>query len=432
MFNAVVAAGMLSPSNANSATGTSDAGLFSEDSGDVIIKTKVDVHAGPTGYYTFDGLDGPSPDINVKVGQTLVFEQHDVTNWYHPLGFAFYPDGAHGETWGGDERAEVEELDQIQYYKNGERACTAADDFGLDCYEPEFFFPRGDFWEQNAYRVELTITPELADAAIGGVLYYFCHIHSKMSGKIVIHDESGSRVAGTGTEQDLYPTPTLEPADQACGTFGITPFAPTQANACDQNFLCGTLDTTYEVCLQAIDCQMNQEMKVAGFDTHADPLVTFCQQMIPHHTNAVNMAKAFLTTSSSGYVSATESEEMLTTIINTQNAQIHRMRNFLAAHEDYSLEYTAESVGNHCPDDAAVADAATTGAPAVGDDDSMSAKGDQKAPSAHEHDRDGLLIAITILVALSLTGILLSFLSKKSANDETIINSTTGTAVTGV
>lgn len=253
-----------------------------------------------------------------------------------------------------------------------------------------------------------------------------------MSGKIVIHDESGSRVAGTGTEQDLYPTPTLEPADQACGTFGITPFAPTQANACDQNFLCGTLDTTYEVCLQAIDCQMNQEMKVAGFDTHADPLVTFCQQMIPHHTNAVNMAKAFLTTSSSGYVSATESEEMLTTIINTQNAQIHRMRNFLAAHEDYSLEYTAESVGNHCPDDAAVADAATTGAPAVGDDDSMSAKGDQKAPSAHEHDRDGLLIAITILVALSLTGILLSFLSKKSANDETIINSTTGTAVTGV
>ena len=395
----------------------------------VVVTTKLDLHAGPTGYYTFDGLDGPSPDITVKVGQTLVFEQHDVTNWYHPLGFAFYPDGAHGETWGGDERAEVEALDQIQYYKNGERACTAGDDFGLDCYEPEFFWPL-ETWSETNYTVELTITPELADAAIGGVLYYFCHIHSKMSGKIVIHDESGSKVAGTGTEQELYPTPTLEPADQACGTFGITPFAPTQANACDQNFLCGTLDTTYEVCLQAIDCQMNQEMKVAGFDKHADPLVTFCQQMIPHHTNAVNMAKAFLTTSSAGYVSATESEEMLTTIINTQNAQIHRMRNFLAAHEDYALEYTAESVGNHCPDGATAA--APTDAPVVGGDDSMSAKGDGSAPSTHEHDRDGLLVAITVLVALSLTGILLSLLSKKSANDGTLVNSASGTAVTGV
>jgi len=144
------------------------------------------------------------------------------------------------------------------------------------------------------------------------VLYYFCHIHSKMSGKIVIHDESGSKVAGTGTEQELYPTQTLGAGDHACGTYGITPFVPTQAKACDQNFLCGNLDTTYEVCLQAIDCQMNQEMKVAGFDAHKDPLVTFCQQMIPHHTNAVNMAKAFLTTSSPEHLAATESEEMLT------------------------------------------------------------------------------------------------------------------------
>ena len=299
----------------------------------VTITTKLDLHAGPTGYYTFDGLDGPSPDITVKVGQTLVFEQHDVTNWYHPLGFAFYPDGAHGETWGGDERAEVEALDQIQYYKNGERACTAADDFGLDCYEPEFFFPRGDFWEQNTYRVELTITPELADAAIGGVLYYFCHIHSKMSGKIVIHDESGSKVAGTGTEQELYPTATVAEADAVCGTYGIAEYATGGQRQCEEQFLCGALDSTFETCLQAMDCQMNQEMRVAGHDSHGDSYATFCQQMIPHHENAVNMAKLVLKTVSAEVIEESELFDMFLAVVNDQNFQIHEMKNYLGGHE---------------------------------------------------------------------------------------------------
>ena len=108
------------------------------------------------------------------MGQTLVFEQYAVTNWYHPLGFAFYPDGAHGADWGGDEREEVEGLDQIQYFIDSQRAC-GVNDIGLDCYEPEFFYPL-DTWSEHAYRVELTITPELAQRAIGGVLYGFCHV----------------------------------------------------------------------------------------------------------------------------------------------------------------------------------------------------------------------------------------------------------------
>lgn len=28
-------------------------------------------------------------------GETYVFDQLDASNWYHPLGFAYYPDGAH-------------------------------------------------------------------------------------------------------------------------------------------------------------------------------------------------------------------------------------------------------------------------------------------------------------------------------------------------
>jgi uncharacterized protein (DUF305 family) len=59
----------------------------------------------------------------------------------------------------------------------------------------------------------------------------------------------------------------------------------------------GTHDTTFEKCLEAIDCQMNKQMLVTGFDTHADPIVTFMQQMIPHHANAVSMSKILLKSS---------------------------------------------------------------------------------------------------------------------------------------
>ena len=187
-------------------------------------------------------------------------------------------------------------------------------------YEPEFFWPL-EAWSETNYTVTLTITQELADAAIGGVLYYFCHIHSKMSGKIVLHDVAGNKVAGTGTEQELYSTPTLDAVDQTCGTFGIGPYAPTHASACEQNFLCGTLDTPYEVCLQAMDCQMNTEMRVAGHDSHGDSYVTFCQQMIPHHENAVNMAKLLLKTASAEEIESAELGEMLHSIVNEQNFQ---------------------------------------------------------------------------------------------------------------
>ena len=62
---------------------------------------------------------------------------------------------------------------------------------GLDVYEPQFFFPY-DFWSKKQYQVKLRVTEELADKAIGGEIYYFCHIHSKMSGRIVIRNADGT------------------------------------------------------------------------------------------------------------------------------------------------------------------------------------------------------------------------------------------------
>ena len=66
------------------------------------------------------------------------------------------------------------------------------------CYEEAFFMPR-ELWRVKRHRVELSITQQLADAAHGGVLFYFCRIHSKMSGRIIINNADGSR-AGTGLE----------------------------------------------------------------------------------------------------------------------------------------------------------------------------------------------------------------------------------------
>ena len=80
---------------------------------------KVNFHAGETGFYELEGKVGPSPDITVQIGKTYVFNQHDPTNWYHPVRFAYYPDGAHGDTWGGAERDEVEGAGELLYKING-------------------------------------------------------------------------------------------------------------------------------------------------------------------------------------------------------------------------------------------------------------------------------------------------------------------------
>ena len=56
----------------------------------------------------------------------------------------------------------------------------------------QFFNPR-EAWMAHKYTAELTITQAVADRSHGGVIYYFCHIHSKMSGKIVINNVDGSR-----------------------------------------------------------------------------------------------------------------------------------------------------------------------------------------------------------------------------------------------
>jgi len=299
------------------------------------ICMSVDLIAGETGYYnldrgSFEATSGPSPTITVKIGQTITFDQKHISNWYHPVGFAYAPDGAHGDDWGADENPEVEGSGELQYIIDGSiPTCEDAGDTGLDCYEPEFFYPLGD-WEAKSYSAELTITDDVAEASKGGVIYYFCHIHSKMSGKIVIQNADGSAYSNGSTELALYEPTVNDEFDTKCGTSHVSEYADGAKNECNIEFFAGSKDTDFEKCLQAIDCQMHYEMYSETSVDGSDKIATFMQQMIPHHVNAVNMAKLLLTQATEEEIAAVDDlNAILLDIINTQNFQIHQFRNYL-------------------------------------------------------------------------------------------------------
>merc|ERR1719163_2359026 len=75
---------------------------------------------------------------------------------------------------------------------------------------------------------------------------------------------------------------------------------------------------------------MNYNMK--SILANSDPIVTFIHQMIPHHQNAVNMAKALLKTNTldASDEGDREMENMMWAIINGQNFQIHQMQDYLS------------------------------------------------------------------------------------------------------
>ena len=98
----------------------------------------LDMFASETGYYNIANHTGSSPDIHVTIGQTYTFDQSHPSNWYHPVGFAYEPDGAHGSTWGGAELDEVEGPGELLYKIDGaDTTCANASNAGLDCYELE-------------------------------------------------------------------------------------------------------------------------------------------------------------------------------------------------------------------------------------------------------------------------------------------------------
>ena len=87
-------------------------------------------------------------------------------------------------------------------------------DFGLDVYEPYFQRSREDWEGLGSFNIKLTVDNDDTDE-----IFYFCHVHNWMSGRIKICDGEGtSCVLRSATDLALYSFYSPDTFDTTCGT----------------------------------------------------------------------------------------------------------------------------------------------------------------------------------------------------------------------
>lgn len=225
---------------------------------DCTFTTKVNFYASETGYYQFEECgDVDMPVIGMQRGKTYTFLQHDSTNWMHPLGFAYDPDGAHkgndelepGITRGTTNCVASNGCQKPMYYKDGVYLADPSDpeDFGLDAFEPKFKNTQDD-WGEAQWSVKLT----LDDTTYDGDMFYLCHIHDMMSGRIKVLDSADAVVQAADLPALGYEYHIPSPADTQCGTTDLAPFLPGGSNhhfCMDSKYLCDE-GPTYDTATQ--------------------------------------------------------------------------------------------------------------------------------------------------------------------------------------
>ncbi|KAL7522540.1 hypothetical protein ACHAWX_007261 [Stephanocyclus meneghinianus] len=286
--------------------------------GDVCdIYVRVNLFATVLGAYTFDECgDQPYPTIGLEIGKTYRFVQKELNNYYHPLGFAYFADGAHAN------KQELE--DEYLKYKIDNK------EVGLDNYEPKFFFSPREWGGFGTFNVEFTIPEDH-----GEDLFYFCHIHEFMSGRIKLL-RNGVPVSYKNVPEMPYMHEYQDSRfDKSCGTMHLGEFQLPHPE-CPHKFVCdGDDGTNFAQCLDAMNCAMMVGMTTYVYDKYNGDVALFNHQMIPHHENAVNMAKALLhegVIRCPDITSDTDDckmEGLLHEIVNNQNFQIQQMRGIL-------------------------------------------------------------------------------------------------------
>jgi hypothetical protein len=133
-----------------------------------------------TGYYTFKECPGIlNPTIGIELGETYIIDQSDRSNWYHPMGFAYSPDGVHN---GKVEHMTMQTNSECmatfsclapKYLLNGAfLGVNGTADFGLKVYKPSFQQGIVDWTSAGNYSVELMFD----DEAYTKDIFYFCHV----------------------------------------------------------------------------------------------------------------------------------------------------------------------------------------------------------------------------------------------------------------
>jgi Domain of unknown function (DUF305) len=125
--------------------------------------------------------------------------------------------------------------------------------------------------------------------------------------------------------------------DEACGSFGLDDFQLPNKQ-CPERFVCdapsgGTVGR-FAACIEAQNCQMFMGMTTGVSARSVTAL--FVHQMIPHHVNAVHMAKTLLMHGELDCDHPYDAEtpgcamyKLGLSIVNSQNFQIQKMRELL-------------------------------------------------------------------------------------------------------
>jgi len=176
-----------------------------------------------------------------------------------------------------------------------------------------------------------------------------------MSGRIKLIDADGNKLSEDNLPAIPYEYDVIQPFDDSCGSFGLEQWQLPHPQ-CPTEFVCGAdalpsttptegamSDQTYAHCTDSMNCAMLNGMTTNyGGDGDlqqggTDDIVLFMRQMIPHHQNAVNMAKALLKSNTAVCSDIDPDDDsvgcimepMIRGIINGQNHQIQTMRGML-------------------------------------------------------------------------------------------------------
>jgi hypothetical protein len=200
----------------------------------------VDLYSGELGYYVLEecGLDKLNPTIAMEIGEVYTFVQKDRTNYKHPIGFAYSPYGDE------DLKIEVEpgiskgrqdcianmtcpapmyflNDEYLGHYSNIESVkpiTTKEEDFGLDVYDPLFFRSPHEWASFGTFSIKIRIN----DDQIENDLFYFCHIHEFMGGRIKL-TKNGKILNELDNPSLGYEYDVPSDFDKKCGTFGLEP-----------------------------------------------------------------------------------------------------------------------------------------------------------------------------------------------------------------
>jgi hypothetical protein len=157
-----------------------------------------------------------------------------------------------------------------------------------------------------------------------------------MTGRIKLL-KNGSHVSPDDFPEIPYEYDAPGDYDKECGTMGLEEFQLPHPE-CPDRFVCGQASDskmeTFGGCIDSMNCRLIADV-TTGVSAESE-IALFLHQMIPHHENAVNMAKALLQTGELDACSDYLSEDpecvmfdIAISIVNDQNHQIQLMRALL-------------------------------------------------------------------------------------------------------